>query len=163
MLFYEDLIGKVKESKIENLKEKYIFRLGITKFLPHIIILAFVLFLVPFLYIIYKAEGLSAFILLVPTLGIISIIQIMNTLKFKFEIKNGSLFYKTIEIKLDEIKSCNLKFGFLPKGKKMLIFLDIITVNKEEKIIPLNMGNKVLFVVVIKELLGNRFEIVEEN
>ena len=42
-------------------------------------------------------------------------------------------------------------------------FLDIITINKEEKIIPLHMGNKVLFILVLKEILGERFTIVEDK
>lgn len=163
MLFYSNLVKKVQESKIESLKEAYVFRLNIIKFLPHIIILTLVGVLIPFLYVIYKEEGLGAFIFLVPILGLISIAQIINSLKFKFEIKNGSLFYRTIEIKIDDIKTCSLKYGVLPRAKKMETFLDIITVNKEEKIIPLHMGNKILFILVLKELLGNRFTIVEDK
>ena len=106
-MFYSNLVTKVKEGKIDKLKESYVFRLNMTKILPHIIILILVAILIPFLLIIYKKEGLSAFVILVPILGLISIAQIVNSLKFKFEIKNGSLFYRTIEIKLDEIKACS--------------------------------------------------------
>lgn len=162
-MFYSNLVTKVKEGKINELKESYIFRLNITKILPHIIILVLVAALIPFLLIIYKQEGLSAFVILVPVLGFISVAQIINSLKFKFEIRNGSLFYRTIEIKLDEIKTCSLKYGVLPRAKKMENFLDIITVNKEEKIIPLHMGNKVLFILVLKEILGERFAIIEDK
>lgn len=163
MLFYSDLLKKVKEEKLESLKESYVFRLKITKILPHIIILLMVLVMSPFLVLIYKEEGLGPFVFLVPLLGLISIAQIVNSFKFKFEIKDGSLFYRTIEIKLDDIKTCQLKYGVLPRGKKMETFIDIVTVNKEEKIIPLHMGNKVLFVLVLKEILGNRFSVLEEK
>lgn len=163
MLFYSDLLKKVKEGKVENLKESYTFRLSITKFLPHIIILSIVFAMVPFLLLIFKEEGLGPFVFLVPILGLISIAQIVNSLKFKFEIKEGSLFYRTIEIKLEDIKTCQLKYGVLPRGKKMETFIDIVTVNKEEKIIPLHMGNKLLFVLVLKEILGNRFSILEDK
>ena len=57
----------------------------------------------------------------------------------------------------------SLKYGVLPRAKKMENFLDIITINKEEKIIPLHMGNKVLFILVLKEILGERFTIVEDK
>ena len=43
----------------------------------------------------------------------------------------------------------------------MEVFLDIITVNKEEKIIPLHMHNKKLFVMVLREILKERFLIIE--
>ena len=88
MLFYSDLLKKVKEGKLESLKESYVFRLKITKFLPHIIILLMVLVMSPFLVLIYKEEGLGPFVFLVPLLGLISIAQIVNSFKFKFEIKN---------------------------------------------------------------------------
>jgi len=163
MLFYSDLVKKLKEDKQLELKESYVFRLNVLKILPHIVILLIVLAMVPFVYMIYKEEGLGAFTFLVPILGLISLGQIVNSFKFKFEIKNGSLFYKTIEIKLQDIVSCHLKYGVLPRAKKMEVFIDIVTINKEEKIIPLHMGNKILFVRVLRELLGNRFSIVEDK
>jgi len=163
MLLYSNLVEKVKKGKVENLKESYLFRLNFFKFLPHIVILGVSFALMPFLYVIYKEEGLGPFVFLVPLLAIISIYQIVNRFKYKFEIKNGSLFYKTVEIKLEEVTYCALNYGVLPKGKKLEPFLDIVTINKEEKIIPLNMGNKLMFILVLKELVGNRFSIVEEK
>ena len=160
-MFYTNFIAKLKEEKLNQLEESYLFRLSYAKFMPHIIILSICLVMIPFLLIIFKKEGLNMFVGLIIVLALMSIAQIVNCFRFKFEIKNGSIFYRTFEIKLDEIKNCNLKYGVLPKAKKMEVFLDIITIKKEEKIIPLHMHNKKLFVMVLREILKERFLIIE--
>ena len=58
-MFYTNFIAKLKEEKLNQLEESYLFRLSYAKFMPHIIILSICLVMIPFLLIIFKKEGLN--------------------------------------------------------------------------------------------------------
>ena len=75
---------------------------------------------------------------------------------------NKKLINKQFTIELDKVKLIELRKMVAPKSKKMEACLDIITHDKKQIILPLIMNNKLEFTSVIREIVADKFVIIED-
>ena len=64
---------------------------------------------------------------------------------------------KNLNLNFDDVESGTLKEMKL--GKKVVTVIDIITNDKKQIIIPLFMAKQIRFILLIKEILAERFSI----
>ncbi len=165
MVFYEDFVKKIKENKNIQLEEKYSFGANLNKLLSNIGIGIPMILLG--LYSTYEGtrNGFSPRVLI--GIGVLAygILVLYNILSFRFLIdtKELKLKDKKLEIDLGNIALCELSKMAAPGGKRLEACLSFYTNDKKEIILPLNMKNKLKFVLVIKEVLKDKFEIIEEK
>jgi hypothetical protein len=164
MLFYDDFIKKIRDVKIQ-LKDKYSYGLNIRKKIvwlgtgiPITLIGGFQMWML-------KNNGGSStgylFSLLMILFGIYNI-KMAFSYRITIDTVTKKLKNKQIEIDLDKVKLVELRKMVAPKSKKLEACLDIITHDKKQIILPLIMNNKVEFVAVIKEITGDKFEIIKD-
>lgn len=163
MVFYDDLVKKVNEGEIGELKDLYIFRLGLMKTLYIIGVSIPPLFLGLFEIMVIKEYGFRFMSIVSFFLGFLGIYFLSSLFKYKVIVKNDSLFLNKQEIKFDEMVSCKLENKLLPKGKKIEPALTIITEDNKEYTFYLHMAHKLRYLLIMKKLLGEKFSIVEEK
>ncbi len=165
MVFYEDFIKKIKENKEIKLEEKYLFGANINKLLSNFGIGIPMILLG--LYSTYEGTRNGFNLRVLIGIGILAygILVLYNILSFRFVIdtKDMKLRDKKIEIDFGNIALCELSKMAAPGGKRLEACLSFYTNDKKEIILPLNMKNKLKFVLVIKEVLKDKFEIIEEK
>lgn len=163
MLFYDEFIKKVSSEKI-TLKENYSFGLNFRKILvrlgtgiPITLIGGFQLWSAT------KLPNPSVlYYLLSSILIIFGLITIKGIFDYKIKISGTILYNKNISIDLSSVKLVELRKMVAPKSKKLEACLDIITHDKKQIILPLLMGNKLEFTLVVKELTKDKFSIIKD-
>lgn len=163
MVFYSDLVKKVNEGKVKELKNEYTFRLNLKKtvFTLAVGIPTLLAGLLEIMVIVQQGfRGSSILYFFFSAVGAFFLSTIFT---YKVIIKDGSLFLNKKEIKFDEMVKCSLENLMLPRGKTVEPSLRILTDKNEEFIFHLHMAHRLQYLLVMKELLGEKFEIIEEN
>ena len=159
MLFYEDLVRKIEEEKIENIEKIEKFKLNGTKSLggfgigiPLILIGLFEVYS----YTVYH----KWYLLLIGVIFLgIGLKQFKNVLTYSYIIDSDAktLKFGKLNLQFDNVQTGTLKEMKL--GKKVVTVIDIITNDKKQIVIPLFMAKQERFVLLIKEILTERFSI----
>ena len=160
MLFYEDLVRKIEEEKIENIEKIEKFKLNGTKSLvgygiaiPLILIGLFEIYS----YTIYH----KWYLLLIGVIFLgIGLKQFKNVLTYSSYIVDSdakTLKFGKLNLQFDNVQTGTLKEMKL--GKKVVTVIDIITNDKKQIVIPLFMAKQIRFILLIKEILAERFAI----
>ena len=164
MLFYDDFIKKIENTNI-TLRDKYNYGLNFTKKIvwlgtgiPIALIGAFQL------WVLKNNGGNPIGFILSGLMLLFGIYNIKMAFSYKITIDNidKKLINKQMTIELDKVKLVELRKMVAPKSKKLEACLDIITHDKKQIILPLIMNNKVEFTSVIREIVGNKFEIIKD-
>ena len=159
MLFYEDLVRKIEEEKIENIKKSEKFGLNGMKSLvgygiaiPLILIGLFEVYS----YTIYH----KWYLLLIGIIFLgIGLKQFKNVLMYSYVVDSHAktLKFGKLNLQFDNVQTGTLKEMKL--GKKVVTVIDIITNDKKQIVIPLFMAKQIRFILLIKEILAERFSI----
>ena len=159
MLFYEDLVRKIEEEKIENIEKIEKFKLNGAKSLvgygiaiPLILIGLFEIYS----YTIYH----KWYLLLIGVIFLgIGLKQFKNVLTYSYVVdsKAKTLKFGKLNLQFDNVQTGTLKEMKL--GKKVVTVIDIITNDKKQIVIPLFMAKQERFVLLLKEILADRFSI----
>lgn len=164
MIFYDDFVKKIKAGNIENLKDQYKFGLNLKKTLVHIGVAIPAILTGSFELYMQFAGGFNfklAIAVLAILLGLYNIKAFLSY-KMIIDANNKELFNKQLHVKFVDIDSATLSRRVTPGIKGLIETITIITKNREEIIVPLIMSNKFMFVMVLKEMIGNNFKIIEE-
>ena len=159
MLFYEDLVRKIEEEKIENIENIEIFKLNGAKSLvgygiaiPLILIGLFEIYS----YTVYH----KWYLLLIGVIFLgIGLKQFKNVLTYSYVVDSHAktLKFGKLNLQFDNVQTGTLKEMKL--GKKVVTVIDIITNDKKQIVIPLFMAKQIRFILLIKEILAERFSI----
>ena len=159
MLFYEDLVRKIEEEKIENIEKIEKFKLNGTKSLvgygiaiPLILIGLFEIYS----YTIYHKWYLLLIGALFFALGLKQV-KTVFTYSIKVDTEAKNIKFKNLNLNFDDVESGTLKEMKL--GKKVLLVIDMITKDRKQFIIPLYMNKQERFILLVKEILAERFSI----
>ena len=159
MLFYEDLVRKIEEEKIENIKKIEKFGLNGTKSLggygiaiPLILIGLFEVYS----YTIYHKWYLLLIGIIFFGIGLKQLKTVL-TYSHVVDTETKNLKFGKLKLKFDNIQSGTLKEMKL--GKRVTPVIDMITNDKKQILIPLFMAKQERFVHLIKEILAERFSI----
>ena len=159
MLFYEDLVRKIEEEKIENIKKIEKFGLNGAKSLggygiaiPLILISLFEVYS----YTIYHKWYLLLIGIIFLGIGLKQLKTVL-TYSYVVDTETKNLKFGKLNLKFDNIQSGTLKEMKL--GKKVLPVIDMITKDRKQVIIPLYMNKQERFILLVKELLSGRFSI----
>ena len=159
MLFYEDLVRKIEEEKIENIEKIEKFKLNGAKSLvgygiaiPLILIGLFEIYS----YTIYH----KWYLLLIGVIFLgIGLKQFKNVLTYSYVVdsKAKTLKFGKLNLQFDNVQTATLKEMKL--GRKVVTVIDMITNDKRQIVIPLFMAKQIRFILLIKEILAERFAI----
>ena len=159
MLFYEDLVRKIEEEKIENIENIEKFKLNGAKSLvgygiaiPLILIGLFEIYS----YTVYH----KWYLLLIGVIFLgIGLKQFKNVLTYSYVVDSHAktLKFGKLNLQFDNVQTGTLKEMKL--GKKVVTVIDIITNDKKQIVIPLFMAKQIRFILLIKEILAERFAI----
>ena len=159
MLFYEDLVRKIEEEKIENIEKIEKFKLNGAKSLvgygiaiPLILIGLFEIYS----YTVYH----KWYLLLIGVIFLgIGLKQFKNVLTYSYIIDSDAktLKFGKLNLQFDNVQTATLKEMKL--GRKVVTVIDMITNDKRQIVIPLFMAKQIRFILLIKEILAERFAI----
>ena len=159
MLFYEDLVRKIEEEKIENIEKIEKFKLNGTKSLvgygiaiPLILIGLFEIYS----YTVYH----KWYLLLIGVIFLgIGLKQLKTVLTYSYVIdtETKNLKFGKLDLQFDNVQSGVLKEMKLVK--RVTPVIDMITNDKKQIVIPLFMAKQIRFILLIKEILAERFAI----
>ena len=159
MLFYEDLVRKIEEEKIENIEKIEKFKLNGTKGLvgygiaiPLILIGLFEVYS----YTIYHKWYLLLIGVIFLGIGLRQFKTILTD-SYVIDIETKNLKFGKLNLQFDNIQSGTLKEMKL--GKRVVTVIDMITNDRKQIVIPLFMAKQVRFILLIKEILAERFSI----
>lgn len=164
MLFYDDFIKKLNNTNLV-LKDKYKYGLNFTKKIVWLGTGIPVTLIGGFQLWVLKNNGGN------PIGYILSLLMVLFGLynlkmscayKIEIDVVNKKLINKQFTIELDKVKLIELRKMVAPKSKKMEACLDIITHDKKQIILPLIMNNKLEFTSVIREIVADKFVIIED-
>ena len=159
MLFYEDLVRKIEEEKIENIKKIEKFGLNGTKSLggygiaiPLILIGLFEVYS----YTIYHKWYLLLIGIIFLGIGLKQLKTVL-TYSYVLDTETKNLKFGKLNLQFDNVQTGTLKEMKL--GKRVTPVIDMITNDKKQIVIPLFMAKQERFVHLIKEILAERFSI----
>ena len=159
MLFYEDLVRKIEEENIENIKKIEKFGLNGTKSLggygigiPLILIGLFEVYS----YTVYHKWYLLLIGIIFLGIGLKQLKTVL-TYSYVVDTETKNLKFGKLNLKFDNIQSGVLKEMKL--GKRVTPVIDMITNDKKQIVIPLFMAKQERFVLLLKEILADRFSI----
>lgn len=159
MLFYEDLVRKIEEEKIKNIKKIEKFGLNGTRNLvgygiaiPLILIGLFEIYS----YTIYHKWYLLLIGIIFLGIGLKQF-KTVFTYSYIIDTETKILKFRKLDLQLDNVQSGTLKEMKL--GKRVVPVIDMITNDKKQVIIPLYMAKQERFILLIKEILAERFSI----
>ena len=159
MLFYEDLVRKIEEEKIENIEKNEKFKLNGAKSLvgygiaiPLILIGLFEIYS----YTVYH----KWYLLLIGVIFLgIGLKQFKTVLTYSYIVDSDAktLKFGKLNLQFDNVQTATLKEMKL--GRKVVTVIDMITNDKRQIVIPLFMAKQIRFILLIKEILAERFAI----
>ena len=159
MLFYEVLVKKIEMGKIEDIKK--IEKFGLNKarnILGYGIAIPLILFglFEVYLYTIHH----KWYLLLIgaPFFAIgLKQVKTVFTYSIKVDTEAKNIKFKNLNLNFDDVESGTLKEMKL--GKRVVTVIDMITNDRKQIVIPLFMAKQVRFILLIKEILAERFSI----
>ena len=158
MLFYEDFVKSINSKNNIDMKEKEKFSLEIKRLVSGMgigIPLILAGLFQGYLATVEKVRVIpGVFAICFLFLGIK---QLKTALSYKISIDTEKkiLTGEKLVLPMDKIESCTLEERKM--GKSLQVILDIITIEREQIIVPLYMNNKEKFVLVMKSLLNEKF------
>ncbi|MGL4403125.1 MAG: hypothetical protein ACRCTS_05350 [Fusobacteriaceae bacterium] len=162
MVFYEDFIKRIEKSSLGNLKERARFFLELKRIIMWMGTGIPILLISLYQFYIGTLDGIKAVNLIFGALFLyLALKQIRTVVAYKVELdlKSHILKYEKIEIDLKQVGSCTLKELQIGKKAEIQTVVDIITQDNKQYIIPLMMGRKMDFVLMLKKALGEKFKI----
>lgn len=157
----ENLKDKIENLKIEDEKNRYIFRASLRYMISSSIF--FIIIASIAAYSLYKGiigtEKLTA-IKIAFIVIIFAYVVIASALLFGFKIviENDEIIMKKVRIKMKDIESATLKVIKVGAGKADK-FLEIITADKKRIQMRMNISNEVLFLKLIQNQIGEKLDI----
>ena len=157
----ENLKDKIENLKIEDEKNRYIFRASLRYMISSSIF--FIIIASIAAYSLYKGiigtEKLTA-IRIAFIVIIFAYVVIASALLFGFKIviENDEIIMKKVRIKMKDIESATLKVIKMGVGKADK-FLEIITADKKRIQMRMNISNEVLFLKLIQNQIGEKLDI----
>ena len=157
----ENLKDKIENLKIEDEKNRYIFRASLRYMISSSIF--FIIIASIAAYSLYKGiigtEKLTA-IRIAFIVIIFAYVVIASALLFGFKIviENDEIIMKKVRIKMKDIESATLKVIKMGSGKADK-FLEIITADKKRIQMRMNISNEVLFLKLIQNQIGEKLDI----
>lgn len=157
----ENLKDKIENLKIEDEKNRYIFRASLRYMISSSIF--FIIIASIAAYSLYKGiigtEKLTA-IRIAFIVIIFAYVVIASALLFGFKIviENDEIIMKKVRIKMKDIESATLKVIKVVAGKADK-FLEIITADKKRIQMRMNISNEVLFLKLIQNQIGEKLDI----
>lgn len=157
----ENLKNKLEVYKIEDEKNKYIFRANLRYIISSSIF--FIIIVIIAGYSLYKGvagiEKLNtvkiAFIVILFGYSIVASFLLFS---FKIVIEDNKIFLKKITINIEDIESASIKIIRVSSSKADK-FLEIITKDKKRIQIRLNINNELLFLKLIQNKIGEKLDI----
>ena len=157
----EQLKDKLEKYKIEDDRNKYIFRANLKYMLSSSIFFIIIAFIAG--YSLYKGiagiEKLTslkiAFIVILFGYVIVASFLLFS---FKITIENNEIFLKNMRIRMEDIESATIKI-IKVSANKVDKFLEIITKDKKRIQIRLNINNELLFFKLIQNQIGEKLDI----
>lgn len=157
----KQLKEKLEKYKIEDDRNKYIFRANLKYVLSSSIFFIIIAFIAG--YSLYKGitgiEKLTplkiAFIVIL--FGYVLIASFL-LFKFKITIENNEIVLKNMQIKMEDIESATVKI-IKVSASKVDKFLEIITKDKKRIQIRLNISNELLFFKLLQNQIGEKLYI----
>lgn len=163
MVFYEDFLKKISENDDTIYKDKEHFSLELKKkivFLGSGIPLLLIGIYYGYVWYFNRNSIINIILsLLILYMGIRTMKKIKN---YDLVIDNvdKKMIHNKVNIDFKEVKECTIKEGAIGgKGKNYAVFLEIITNEKQQYIIPLIMNRKEIFVRNVRKILGDKFKI----
>ena len=157
----KNLKNKLNEYKVEDEKNKYIFRANFKYMISSSIF--FIIIAAIAIHSLYKgisgAERLTfiKIIFIVILLGYV-IVAVFLLFNFKIVIENNEIFLRKIHISMENIESASVKIMRV-NSSKVDKFLEIITKDKKKIQIRLNINNELLFLKLIQNQIGEKMDI----
>ena len=157
----KNLKNKLDEYKVEDEKNKYIFRANFKYMISSSIF--FIIIAAIAIHSLYKgisgAERLTfiKIIFIVILLGYV-IVAVFLLFNFKIVIENNEIFLRKIHISMENIESASVKIMRV-NSSKVDKFLEIITKDKKKIQIRLNINNELLFLKLIQNQIGEKMDI----
>lgn len=163
MLFYEDLLKELTKETEKNLNLNKIERFGLDmrkKIVGYGIALPLIMIglLQVYSYTIYHKWYWLVLGIIFFGLGLKQGKNIF-TYSILINTENGAIISGKLNTNMNNIKTCALKETKL--GKRVVPVIDMITNDKKQIIIPLYMNKKIRFIMLLKELLNERFSIIK--
>ena len=157
----KNLKNKLNEYKVEDEKNKYIFRANFKYMISSSIF--FIIIAAIAIHSLYKgisgAERLTfiKIIFIVILLGYV-VVAVFLLFNFKIVIENNEIFLRKIHISMENIESASVKIMRV-NSSKVDKFLEIITKDKKKIQIRLNINNELLFLKLIQNQIGEKMDI----
>ena len=157
----KNLKNKLNEYKVEDEKNKYIFRANFKYMISSSIF--FIIIAAIAIHSLYKgisgAERLTfiKIIFIVILLGYV-VVAVFLLFNFKIVIENNEIFLRKIHISMENIQSASVKIMRV-NSSKVDKFLEIITKDKKKIQIRLNINNELLFLKLIQNQIGEKMDI----
>ena len=155
----ENLKDKIEKYKIEDEKNKYIFRANLKYMISSSIFFIILVFIAG--YSLYKGlEKLTPIkiTLIIILFGYVSIASFL-LFNFKIVIENNEIFVKNLCIKMSDIERASVKVAKISSTKVDKI-LEIVTKDKKKIQIRLNINNELLFFKLIQNQIGDKLNIL---
>lgn len=157
----ENLKSKLDNYKIEDEKDKYIFRANSKYIISSSIF--FIIIAAIAIYSLYK--GIVGIEKLTP-IKIVFIVILLGYVvgatfvlfSYKIVIENNKIFLKKICIKMEDIESAAIRMMRINSSKSDK-FLEVITKDKKKVQIRLNISNELLFLKLIQNQIGEKMDI----
>ncbi|MGL4252462.1 MAG: hypothetical protein ACRCU6_03400 [Fusobacteriaceae bacterium] len=162
MVFYEDFIKKIGKSSLDNLKEKDKFFLELKRIIMWMGTGIPILLISLYQFYVGTLNGVKVTNLIFGAIFLyVALKHIRTVVGYSVELNLSSqiLKYEKTEVDLSQVESCTLKELQIGKKSEIQVVIDIITQDKKQYIIPLMMGRKMEFVLMLKKLLGEKFKI----
>lgn len=157
----EQLKDKLKKYKIEDDKDKYIFRANSKYIISSSIFFIIIAFIA--VYSLYKGmigiERLTHIkVILIAILLIYVVVASYTLFSYKIIIQNDEIIAKKLRVKMTDIEKATVKIGRISATKVDRI-LEIITKDKKRIQIRLNISNELLFFKLIENKIGEKLDI----
>lgn len=159
MLFYEYLVKKIETGKIEDIKKIEKFGLDKVKNISGYGIAIALILIGLFEVYLYTIHHKWYFLLIGALSFALGLKQAKTvfTYSIKVDTEAKNIKFKNLNLNFDDVESGTLKEMKL--RKKVLPVIDMITKDRKQVIIPLYMDKQERFILLVKEILAERFSI----
>ncbi len=157
----EQLKNKVEKYKIEDERNKYIFRANLKYMITSSIFFIIIAFVAG--YSLYKGvagiEKLTKMkIVFIAILFVYVFIASFVLFSYKIVIENNEIIMKKLRVKMADIDKASVKIGRISATRVDKV-LEIITKDKKKIQIRLNINNELLFFKLIQNQIGEKLDI----
>ena len=161
MFNWKKFIDDFKKSKIVDNGEKYVFRLS-NPYLLHMTVFFGSLGVLAVISLINSIENkyyirMSVSVILIGY----AVVSLLKIFLYKIIIEKDYIKYGKCEIKFSDIKTATLTIGSVTRTKVGKC-LEIISNEKKEYVLRLNIHNPIKFLKIIENRIGDKFIVTED-